>query len=150
MFHVITGRHFLYKFVVTQSFGTTSILLHSLKQEFWKKSAFYVCYLHSSITILLILKVQNRGSTSLFVDSALFTLSVSECSICVLINGIFKTQKFKCSLGACFFIKRCTQVFMIRYLFLQIRSNKWEHLLYIQSLRKCYKAYVAYIECNTK
>ena len=66
LFHVIIGRHyFLYKFIVTKRFGTIAILLHSLRQVFWKKSAFYICYLHNNITMLLILKVQNKASTSL-------------------------------------------------------------------------------------
>ena len=41
LFHVINGRHyFLYKFIVTQRFVETAMLLCSLKQVFWKKSAF--------------------------------------------------------------------------------------------------------------
>ena len=37
LFCVITGRHsfFIYKLTVTQKFGATAILLHSLKQVFW-------------------------------------------------------------------------------------------------------------------
>ena len=46
----ITGRHsFLYKPVVTQSFSATPMLLHSLKQVLWKKSAFYIRYLRNKI-----------------------------------------------------------------------------------------------------
>ena len=45
-------------------FGTTAMLLRSLKQMFWKKSVFYICYLHNNITTLLIPKVQNKTSTS--------------------------------------------------------------------------------------
>ena len=64
-FHVITGKkYFWYKFIVTQRFGTTAMLLRSLKQMFWKKSVFYICYLHNNITTLLIPKVQNKTSTS--------------------------------------------------------------------------------------
>ena len=60
-FHVITGKnYFWYKFIVTQRFGTTS----SLKQMFWKKSVFYIRYLHNNITTLLIQKVQNKTSSS--------------------------------------------------------------------------------------
>ena len=41
LFHVITERHyFLYIFIVTKRFGTTAMLLFSLKQVFWKKSTF--------------------------------------------------------------------------------------------------------------
>ena len=61
----ITGRHsFLYKFNVTLRFGATAMLLRSLKQVFWKKSAFYIHYLHNNITMLLIPKAQNQASTS--------------------------------------------------------------------------------------
>ena len=55
LFYVITGRYyFLYKFIVTQRFGTTAMLLSSLKQVFWKKSALYISYLHNNITMLLL------------------------------------------------------------------------------------------------
>ena len=53
LFYVTTGRHyFLYKFIVTQRFGKTAMLLCSLKQMLWKKSAFYICYLHNNIKML--------------------------------------------------------------------------------------------------
>ena len=43
--HGITGRrYFLYKFGVTQRFGAIIMLLRSLKEVFWKRSAFYVHY----------------------------------------------------------------------------------------------------------
>ena len=65
LFHVIAGRHyFLYKFIVTQRFGTTTMLLRSLKQVFWKKSTFYSYYPHNNTTMLLIPKVQNKNSTA--------------------------------------------------------------------------------------
>ena len=70
LFHVITGRHcFLNKFIVTQRFITTAMLVSSLKQVFWKKSAFYIRHLLNNltgpnITMLLITKVQNKTSTS--------------------------------------------------------------------------------------
>ena len=35
-------QYFLQKFIVTQMLGATTMLLRSLKQVFWKKSAFYV------------------------------------------------------------------------------------------------------------
>ena len=65
LFHVIIGRHyFLYIFIVTQRFDTTAMLLRSLKQLFWKKSAIYIRYLNNNITMLLIPTVQNIVSTS--------------------------------------------------------------------------------------
>ena len=57
LFQVITGRHYiLYKF----RFRTTSMLLHSLKQVFWIKSALYIHYLYNNITMLLKPKVQKK------------------------------------------------------------------------------------------
>ena len=65
LFCVITGRHYsLCKCSVTQRFGAVVMLLRSLKQMFWKRSAFYVRYLHNNTSMLLILKVQNEFSTS--------------------------------------------------------------------------------------
>ena len=65
LFHLITGRHyFLHKIFVTNRFGETAMLLCSLKQVLRKKSAFYIRYLHSNITMLLIPKVYNEVSTS--------------------------------------------------------------------------------------
>ena len=59
-------QYFSHKFNITQRLGATTMLLRSLKQVFWKKSAFYVRYLGSNITItmMLIAKVQNKTSTS--------------------------------------------------------------------------------------
>ena len=42
-------------------YGETAMLLFSLKQVFWKKSAFYIRVLHYNITMLLI---DNKVSTS--------------------------------------------------------------------------------------
>ena len=53
-------QYFLHKFVFTQRLDTTPMLLRSLKQVFWKKSAFYVHYLHDNIT--MIPKIQNKDS----------------------------------------------------------------------------------------
>ena len=65
LFHVINGRHYLlHNFIVTLRFGVTAMLLRSLKQVLWKKSAFYVRYLHNKIRMLLIPKDQNKASAS--------------------------------------------------------------------------------------
>ena len=45
-------------------FGATAMLLRSLKQVFRIKSAFYIRYLHINMTIMLILKLQYKASTS--------------------------------------------------------------------------------------
>ena len=47
-------KKFLYTFSVTKRFGAIAILLCSLKQVFWKRSAFYVRYLHNNTSMLLI------------------------------------------------------------------------------------------------
>ena len=53
-----TGRHyFFYKFIVPPSFFATTMLLRSLKKVFWKKSVFYLRYLHNNIAMLVILRV---------------------------------------------------------------------------------------------
>ena len=65
LFHATTGIHyFLYKFVVTQRFGETATLLCSLKQVFWKRSAFYIRHFHNNIRMLLMPKVRNKVSSS--------------------------------------------------------------------------------------
>ena len=65
LFHVITERrYFLYKVSVTQRFVAITMLLRSLKQVFWKRSTFCFRYLHNKTSMLLILKVQNKPSTS--------------------------------------------------------------------------------------
>ena len=43
---------FLYRFIITQSFGETTILLRSLKQVFLMKPAIYIRYLYNNITML--------------------------------------------------------------------------------------------------
>ena len=53
LFHVITGRHyFLCKFSSTQRFGAIAMLLRSLTQVFWSRSACYVRYLQSNTSVL--------------------------------------------------------------------------------------------------
>ena len=65
LFHMILERnYFLYKFIIAQKYFTTAMLLRSLKQAFWKKSVFNVCYLHNNIRLLLIPKIQTKASTS--------------------------------------------------------------------------------------
>ena len=65
LFYEITERHyFLQKFIVTQRFGETAIMLCSFKQAFWKKTTFYTRYFHNIVTILLIPKVYDKDSSS--------------------------------------------------------------------------------------
>ena len=47
-------QYFLHKFIVNQRLGATAMLLRSFKQVFWKKSVFYIHYLHNNITMMLI------------------------------------------------------------------------------------------------
>ena len=78
LFHVITRGHYFYtKFIVTQRFGATVMLLHCLKRVFWKESAFYVWYIHNNITMLLIPKAQNKALNVLnkiFFADSIFSL----------------------------------------------------------------------------
>ena len=50
-----------------------------------------------------------------YVTRMCFYRGPCEYSTFFFVNGIFKTQKLKSSLGASFFIKSCTQIFMTRY-----------------------------------
>ena len=106
LFHVmIERRYFLYKFIFTQRFVETAMLLYSLKQVFWKKSAFYIYYLHNNITMLLTPRVHKQSSYFLNLLIALFTPSVCECTTFSLINEVFKTQNLKSSPQACFLLR---------------------------------------------
>ena len=51
LFHVIPGQHFLRKFSTTKRFGAIVMLLRSLTQVFWNRSAFYVRYLQSNTSM---------------------------------------------------------------------------------------------------
>ena len=56
-------QYFLHKFIVTKRLGATAMLLHSLKQVFWKKPTFYVlCFLHNNIAMMLMPKVQSKAT----------------------------------------------------------------------------------------
>ena len=62
LFHVITGRHyFLRKFSSTQRFGAIAMLLRSLTQVFWSRSAFYVRYLQSNTSMLHFNAANTKG-----------------------------------------------------------------------------------------
>ena len=108
LFHVITERHyFLYKFIVTQSFFATTTFLLSLKQVFWKKSVFYLRYLHNNIAMLLIPKVQHKASTSKIFLTVFFIDNVFLHSI---ISWVFHIFHSKFSM----LIKGYNQIFMWR------------------------------------
>ena len=62
LFHVITGKHyFLRKFSSTQRFGAIAMLLRSLTQVFWSRSAFYVRYLQSNTSVLHFNAANTKG-----------------------------------------------------------------------------------------
>ena len=62
LFHVINGRHyFLRKFSSTQRFGAIAMLLRSLTQVFWSRSAFYVRYLQSNTSVLHFNAANTKG-----------------------------------------------------------------------------------------
>ena len=62
LFRVITGKHyFLRKFSSTQRFGAIAMLLRSLTQVFWSRSAFYVRYLQSNTSMLHFNAANTKG-----------------------------------------------------------------------------------------
>ena len=106
------------------------------RQVFRKRSAFYILYLHNNITILLILKVQNKASyfinflKKIYFFIAFFTLSVRECFTIFFINGIYKTLMAQKLPRSTFFIKNflqicfCSNIYNAISLFLKISKNK--------------------------
>ena len=108
-----------------------------LKQVSWKVYAFYNRYLHNDITRLLIPKTQNKVLNVLNkVYSVFFTLSVCECFTFFFINGIFKTQNLKSSLGGHLF-STCVN---ISYLLIH------KHMCMCQGVRKfCFSKAIAYV-----
>ena len=82
----------LYKFIVTQSFFATTTFLLSLKQVFWKKSVFYLRYLHNNIAMLLIPKVQHKASTSKIFLTVFFIDNVFLHSIISWVFHIFHSK----------------------------------------------------------
>ena len=125
---MITGRHFSYQFIITERFGATAKLLRSLKQVLWRKSAFYVHYFHNNITVLLVPKVQNNANFLNFLNKsdsliAFLLFHFGNVPIFFFINGIFSTHHLS---GGMFFTRSYNQIFVMRYLFLQIVSHKWE------------------------
>ena len=99
LFPMKTGRIlFLFKLIVTQSFGATTMFPPSSKQVFLKKSVFYIHYLHNNIAILLRLQrpkikllLYNYSSQNLFLDSYFRFFQLMNVSQFFLVNGIFKT-----------------------------------------------------------
>ena len=146
LFHVIIGKHFLFKFIVTRGVSTIAMLLRPLRQVFWKKSAFYIRHLHNNITILLIPKVQNKTSLKkIYLIRSSFTLSVCECLTFFFINGIFKTLIAQKLPRCIFFFKNFLQMFLYSnaydaYTFLEISEN--ENKEYLHLLYKQYRANV--------
>ena len=104
-FHIITGKiYFLQKYSVTQSFGFCII---------WNK-CFVICInLQNNTSMLLILKVRNKSSTSQIFSRKSFFYTLSFCE--------YPHFSFiASSLEACFLLSNCYDV----YLYIQITSNK--------------------------
>ena len=86
---------FLNKFSVTQRFGAIAMFLNALQQVLWKRSAFYVCYLHNNTSILLIPKVSKK----IFIDSVflhnifLYTLNSLEVLFLLRTRGGYRISK---------------------------------------------------------
>ena len=117
LFHVVTGRHyFLRKFGSNQRFGAIAMLLRSLTQVFWNRSAFYVRYLRSNTSVLPFNAANTKGPLLKFYQKENFFLIafllhsfILWISTFFFINEIFKTQKLS---GGIFFIKNFNQIFM--------------------------------------
>ena len=129
LFHVIIERHFLYKFIVTQKCGATAILLHSLKQAFSIKSAFYIRYLHynaENINIILYplsalhYNAENIKIKLLLLKGAkILCFTHYSCVVIILSNaGLCMSAFITCSFGKLLesFLDFCT--FCVFYLFL--------------------------------
>ena len=86
-------RHYLlYKFIVTQRFGETAMMLCSLKQVLWKKPVLYIRYLDNNTAMLLIVsKCPQQGFYFLNLLIAFLNFQFVTFSF---INGTFSTQKF--------------------------------------------------------
>ena len=122
-FHVITGRHYFYKCIVTQRFGTTTMLLRSLKQVFWRKSTLYIGYLLNNITMLL--KFTMRQNFNLFVDNFFLLFFLTNVLHFSLLMKFLKIKSEKLRRDMFSILKvLCIQMLMTWYLFLGISENK--------------------------
>ena len=63
---------FLSRFIVTWRLFVSSMCWRPFKQVFWKRSVFYVCYLHNNITMLLIPNVQFKAGFFNFLSKFYF------------------------------------------------------------------------------
>ena len=119
LFHYTTGRHYsLYKLSVTA-------MLHcSLKQIFWKKSAFYIRYLHSNIKMLLMPKVQLLK----FIDSIFYSFSLWIFHIS-FINENFKNSNAQKLSRGIFFIKN----YIIKFLISENKNRTPDTYFYINN-----------------
>lgn len=104
------------------------MLLLSLKQIVWKKSAVYVCYLHNYMTLLLIPKVQIKlrfyflnflNKFYLLIFLFFYFVNIPHFSLEI---EFFKLKSF---LGDMLFIKSCNRIFMTQYLFLSFFLIIW-------------------------
>ena len=120
LFHMITGRHYFLIQISHYSGLVHVVLLSSLKQVFWKKSAFYILYLHNNITMLLI---PNKGLKYSFyflniLNKIYFFIFLFQF---VNVSQLFLSMEFlklKGSLKTCFFLKAgIIQMFMMRISF---------------------------------
>ena len=135
LFHVITGRHyFLYKFIITQRFGETAMLLCSLKQVFWKKPAFYIRFLLNNFSPQFL--ANNKGPQQNFYFLSLLILFFLLFQIVNVPHFPLWMEHLKLKSSKALirhvFIKSYTQIFMMYicfYKLLQISEEKnREHL----------------------
>ena len=81
---------FFNKFSVTQRFGAIAMFLNALQQVLWKRSAFYVCYLHNNTSMLLIPKVSKK----IFIDSVflhnIFLYTLNSLEVLFLLRTVMR------------------------------------------------------------
>ena len=56
LFYVITRRHCFIQVSRYLKVYTIPMFLHSLKQVFWKKTAFYICYIRLITSLMLLMR----------------------------------------------------------------------------------------------
>ena len=116
LFHVIAGRHYFYTNLSLSRYLVQPLLLRSLKQVFWKKSAFYIRYIHNFFVY------------SVFYS---FTVWMFHIFLCKSNFSNIKTQKLP---RIMFFWKSYLNVYDAISLF----KNKWEHRYLIPSIKNDY------------
>ena len=106
LFLVITGRHYCYTNLLLNR-GLVQLPCYWILWNtfFQKKSAFYINYLHNNITANTEGPQQRFYFLNLLITFFFLILSVCECFTSSFMHKIFRTQKLKRSLEACFLLR---------------------------------------------